>query len=286
MRYRFISWNIDSLNAALAGDSQRSGLTLAVVERLAAEAPDLLAIQETKLSEDPRKTEGLLRALAVHFPDHEAVHRVSTPPARKGYAGTLVLYRRSLPSPVVTYPVIDAPETMDLEGRIITLEFPDFFVTTVYTPNSGNELNRLEPRGVWDDCYRAYLAGLDRTKPVIAGGDFNVAHAEVDLAHPGSNHNSSGFTDAERQKFGQLLSAGFVDSFRRLHPDATGFYEEGRSSYTWFPQRARQSKANNSGWRIDYWLVSDRLADAVSRCEPLDTGARLDHLPVLLEFEL
>lgn len=284
MVHTLVSWNIDSLNAALLGNSARGSLSLNVVESIRDLNPDVLAIQETKLNDDRKKTDTILKALMQYFPDYEEVHRISEPPARRGYAGTMMLYRKDLPKPEVTYPKIGAPDTMDDEGRMITLEFPDCFVTTVYTPNAGSGLVRLEPRGHWDDCYRAYLKKLDASKPVLACGDFNVAHEEIDIANPQSNHHSAGFTDQERGKFGQLLDAGFTDTFRKVHGQAAGFFDNQRSIYTWFAQRAMTSKANNSGWRIDYWLTSDRLADRVQACEPVDTGSRRDHLPILLRI--
>ncbi|RHW48830.1 exodeoxyribonuclease [Bombilactobacillus bombi] len=286
MEYQFISWNIDSLNAALTGKSPRSDLTRAVLQKIVQVHPTVLAIQETKLSADQNKVKKLLQLLMDYFPDYAVEYRISEPPARKGYAGTMMLYLKSLPQPQVTFPHIGAPEPTDDEGRMITLEFPEFFVTTVYTPNAGQDLNRLALRQEWDDCYRQYLTQLDQQKPVLACGDFNVAHEEIDLAHPQNNHHSSGFTDEERQKFSQLLAAGFTDSFRYLYPQAQGFYQEQRSVYTWFPQRVRTSKQNNSGWRIDYWLVSNRLADKIEISEPLATGERQDHLPILLKFSI
>jgi len=285
MNYKFISWNIDSLNAALTGTSERAALSLAVVKNLAQAQPDVLAIQETKLpSTGPKKAH--LEVLEELFKGYKIVWRSSVEPARKGYSGTMILYKETLPEPAITFPEIDAPEPMDAEGRIITLEFPDFFVTTVYTPNAQEGLTRLELRGIWDDNYRNYLTSLDAQKPVFACGDFNAAYTEIDLANPRGNHNSAGFTDQEREKFGQLLEAGFTDTFRQLHGQVEKFYEEGRSIYTWFAQRAKTSKLNNSGWRIDYWLVSNRLAQAVKVSEPLDSSERLDHVPILLEFEL
>ena len=286
MTYKFISWNIDSLNAALTGTSDRAALSMAVVEQLAASEADVIAIQETKLNGDLKKTNKVLEILGSHFPDYEIVHRISTPPARKGYSGTMFLYKKSLPEPVITMPEIGAPEPMDSEGRIITLEFPDFFVTTVYTPNAGDALNRLDLRGQWDDRYRAYLQLLDSQKPVFACGDFNAAYTEIDLANPKGNRNSAGFTDQEREKFGLLLAAGFTDSFRKIHGNVESYYAPGRSIYTWFAQRSRTAKINNSGWRIDYWLVSDRLADKITRAEPLDSGARQDHVPSDLEINI
>ncbi|RBP99859.1 exodeoxyribonuclease III [Bifidobacterium xylocopae] len=289
MAYKFISWNIDSLNAALAGSSDRSALSQAVVEEVAQASPDVFAIQETKLNSSvPKKTDMLLGILRQRFPDYEIVYNTSEPPARKGYAGTMMLYKKSLPSPDVERPQIGAPDTMDSEGRVLTLEFPDFYVVTVYTPNSGNGLIRLKARQVWDDRFRDYLRRLDKRLPVFVGGDFNVAHDEIDLANPQSNHHSAGFTDEERAHFGKLLDAGFTDSFRLLHGDASPTFKDGReerSIYTWFAQRVPTAKAHNSGWRIDYWLSSDRVAKSITSCRPLDTGERQDHLPLELTFE-
>lgn len=282
MVHTLISWNIDSLNAALLGDSARGSLSLDVLERIRNYKPDVLAIQETKLNSDQKKTQHILSTLQGYFPNYQEVHRISEPPARRGYAGTLILFRKDLTQPQVTYPKIGAPDTMDDEGRMITLEFPDCFLTTVYTPNAGSGLVRLKARGQWDDCYRHYLQELDKSKPVLACGDFNVAHEEIDIANPQSNHHSAGFTDQERDKFGQLLDAGFTDTFREIHGQAAGYFDTRRSVYTWFAQRAITSKINNSGWRIDYWLVSNRIANMVTVSEPIDTGKRRDHLPILL----
>ncbi len=168
---------------------------------------------------------------------------------------------------------------MDAEGRIITLDFGDFYVNQVYTPNAGDGLARLADRQMWDLKYAEYLQSLDKEKPVLATGDFNVAHTEIDLAHPENNRRSAGFTDEERAGFSNLLNSGFTDTFRHLHGDVTGVY-------SWWAQRVRTSKVNNSGWRIDYWLVSDRLADKVIRSEMLDSGDRQDHTPILLEIDL
>lgn len=286
MTYKFISWNIDSLNAALTGTSDRAALSMAVVDQLATSEADVIAIQETKLNGDLKKTNKVFDVLASHFPEYEIVHRISTPPARKGYSGTMFLYKKSLPEPIITMPEIGAPEPMDSEGRIITLEFPEFFITTVYTPNAGDGLNRLDLRGQWDDQYRAYLQMLDLQKPVLACGDFNAAYTEIDLANPKGNRNSAGFTDQEREKFGLLLDAGFTDSFRKIHGNVESYYAPERSIYTWFAQRSRTAKTNNSGWRIDYWLVSDRIAEQITRAEPLDSGARQDHVPIVLEINI
>jgi exodeoxyribonuclease III len=290
MDYRFISWNIDSLNAALTGSSDRSAQSLAVFNNIKDANPDVIAIQETKLNSSiPKKTLALTDILRQNFPNYKIVFNTSEPPARKGYAGTMMLYKTSLPSPEITYPTIGAPTPMDNEGRIITLNFPDMYVVTVYTPNAGSNLARLDARGLWDDCFCNYLQELDTIKPVIVGGDFNVAHEEIDLANPQSNHHSAGFTDEERSKFTQLLQAGFTDCFRKLHGNDSPTFQDKkvqRSIYTWFAQRVPTAKAHNSGWRIDYWLTSNRIADNVSLCQPLDTGSRQDHLPLEIEFTI
>ena len=275
---KLISWNIDSLNAALTGESPRALLSRAVIDTLVSEDADIIAIQETKLSA-AGPTKKHLDILLSYFPDYETTWRSSVEPARKGYAGTMFLYKKSLPSPIISYPEIGAPSTMDFEGRIITLEFDDYFVTQVYTPNAGDGLRRLEDRQGWDEKYALYLAELDSQKPVLATGDYNVAHKEIDLANPASNRQSPGFTDEERQGFTNLLAKGFTDTFRYLHGDVP-------HAYTWWAQRSKTSKINNTGWRIDYWLTSERLADKVSKSEKIDSGSRQDHTPIVLEINL
>lgn len=274
---KLISWNIDSLNAALTSESHRAIETRGVLQKIHDQKPDILAIQETKLrATGPTKKHQ--KILAEMFPEYDYVWRSSEEPARKGYAGTMYLYKKSL-APIASYPKIGAPEPMDEEGRIITLEFPKFFVTQVYTPNSGNGLRRLSERQVWDQKYLAYLKELDQKKPVIASGDYNCAHTPIDLKHPENNHHSAGFTDEEREDFTQLLDAGFTDSFRKINGNVEGVY-------SWWAQRVRTAKANNSGWRIDYWLTSNRIADKIKSSEMIDTGERADHCPILLEINL
>ncbi|CYV11148.1 exodeoxyribonuclease III [Streptococcus suis] len=274
---KLISWNIDSLNAALTAESPRALLSRAVIDTLVTEDADIIAIQETKLS-DKGPTKKHLEILESYFPGYANTWRSSVEPARKGYAGTLFLYKNHL-TPTITFPEIGAPTTMDSEGRIITLEFDDFYVTQVYTPNAGDGLKRLADRQIWDVQYAEYLSQLDSQKPVLATGDYNVAHKEIDLANPASNRQSPGFTDEERQGFTNLLAKGFTDTFRHLHGDVL-------NAYTWWAQRSRTSKINNTGWRIDYWLVSDRIADKVSKSDMIDSGARQDHTPIVMEIEL
>lgn len=274
---RLISWNIDSLNAALTGESERARLSQLVLDTLADHEPEIIALQETKLPGHGPSNKHL-EILKSRFPGYDLVWSSSVEPARKGYAGTMFLFKNHL-APKVSFPVIGAPAPMDDEGRLITLEFDDFFLNQVYTPNAGDQLNRLPGRQLWDQQYALYLADLDKKKKVIATGDFNVAHKEIDLANPDSNRRSAGFTDEERQGFTDLLDKGFTDTFRHLHGDVEGVY-------SWWAQRARTSKINNSGWRIDYWLVSDRLADRVTKSEMIDSGPRQDHTPILLEIDL
>lgn len=273
---KYISWNIDSLNAALTGTSPRSDLSRAVLADIAKENADIIALQETKLPAGGMNKKQA-SALADYFPAYDIAWISSVEPARKGYAGTMALYRKGL-AVKVDYPSIGAPEPMDMEGRLITLELADCFFNLVYTPNAGDGLRRLTERQEWDRKYADYLAELDRIKPVISCGDYNVAHREIDLAHPENNHMSAGFTDEERAGFSHLLSIGLTDSFRHVHGDVTG-------AYSWWAQRVRTSKVNNSGWRIDYFLVSDRIAGRILRSEMMDSGPRQDHAPILLEME-
>ena len=274
---RFISWNIDSLNAALTSDSNRAVMTRAVIDTILEKDADVIALQETKLpAKGPSKKHKEL--LETYFKGYTYQWRSSQEPARKSYAGTMFLYKDKY-TPQVLFPQIGAPDTMDLEGRIITLDFGDYYLTQVYTPNSGDGLKRLEDRQIWDEKYADYLQSLDKEKPVLATGDYNVAHKEIDLANPQSNHMSAGFTDEERIGFTNLLNRGFTDTYRHIHGDVTG-------AYTWWAQRVKTSKINNSGWRIDYWLVSDRLADKVNKSEIVDSGDRQDHTPIMIEVEL
>lgn len=274
---KFISWNIDSLNAALTSDSNRAILTRKVIDTIMDENPDVIALQETKLPEKgPSKKH--IEKLESFFKGYSYTWRSSQEPARKGYAGTMFLYKDHY-SPQISYPEIGAPDTMDCEGRIITLDFGDFYLTQVYTPNAGDGLRRLSQRQEWDKKYADYLKMLDKEKPVLAAGDYNVAHKEIDLKHPNNNHRSAGFTDEERDGFTQLLKSGFTDTFRFLNGDV-------EEVYTWWAQRVKTSKINNSGWRIDYWLTSDRIAEKIKKSEMLDSGERQDHTPILLEIDI
>ena len=274
---RFISWNIDSINAALTSDSPRAQLSRDVLETVAKADADVIAIQETKLPVEGPSAKHLEK-LEEYFPGYSVEWVSSRPPAKKGYAGTMVLYKQGMKAKK-DVPNLGAPDTMDMEGRLLTLEFDKFFFVNVYTPNAGDGLKRLPERQEWDKLYADYLAGLDKTKPVIACGDFNVAHEEIDLANPDSNHMSAGFTDEERAGFTNLLAKGFVDSFRHVHGNV-------ENVYSWWAQRVKTSKINNSGWRIDYFLVSDRIKDSVTKSEMIDSGPRQDHGPIILEIDI
>ena len=274
---KFISWNIDSLNAALTSTSARALLSQDVLKKIAACAADILAIQETKLpAEGPSATHTEL--LKSYFPGYKFEWVSSVPPAKKGYAGTMILYKEGLKAEKIV-PKLGAPDTMDDEGRLIALEFDNFYFVNVYTPNSGDGLKRLKERQIWDSLYADYLSSLDQKKAVIACGDFNVAHKEIDLANPAANHFSAGFTDEEREGFTKLLARGFTDSFRFIHGDV-------KDIYSWWGQRIKTSKINNSGWRIDYFIVSDRIKDKIQKSEMIDSGPRQDHTPIILEIEI
>lgn len=274
---KLISWNIDSINAALTSTSDRALLSREVLKTLSKENADVIAIQETKLPEAGPSAKHL-EEINKYFTDYRVEWVSSLPPAKKGYAGTMFIIKNNLSANTII-PRIGAPDTMDDEGRLLVLEFDGFYFVNVYTPNAGDGLKRLTERQVWDEKYADYLHELDEKKPVIACGDFNVAHKEIDLANPKSNHMSAGFTDEEREGFTKLLNRGFVDSFRHIHGDVTDIY-------SWWGQRIKTSKINNSGWRIDYFLVSERIKDKVSKSEMIDSGERQDHTPILLEIEI
>lgn len=193
---------------------------------------------------------------------------------KKGYSGTALFTKRK-PLEVVCGIGMDQH---DHEGRVITAEYEEFYLVTCYTPNSQNELKRLDYRMQWEDDFRDYLKELDAVKPVILCGDLNVAHEEIDLKNPKTNRKNAGFTDEERAKMTELLAAGFTDSFRHLHPDATDIY-------SWWSYRFK-ARQNNAGWRIDYFIVSDRIKDKIQKAEILTDIMGSDHCPVLLEIDL
>ncbi len=193
---------------------------------------------------------------------------------KKGYSGTAVISRREPLS--VRYGM--GNELHDHEGRLITLEFDSFYLVTVYTPNSQRGLTRLQYRLCWEEDFRMYLASLDRVKPVVVCGDMNVAHQPIDLKNPKANEQNAGYTKEERGAFSRLLDSGFVDSFRYLHPDVTG-------AYSWWSYMFH-ARDNNAGWRIDYFLVSERLKGAIREARIEDRVFGSDHCPVLLELDV
>lgn len=249
---RLISWNVNGLRAAV-----KKGF----MDSFNALDADIFCLQETKLQAGQ---------IELDLPGY---HQYWCYAEKKGYSGTAVFSRVEPIS--VTYN-LGYPEH-DSEGRVITCEFEDFYLVCVYTPNSQNELKRLDYRMTWEDAFRAHLMELDRRKPVIACGDMNVAHEEIDLKNPSTNHMNAGFTDQERGKMTELLSSGFTDSFRYLYPEA-------RDAYSWWSFRAA-SRERNVGWRIDYFICSDRLreriADAFIRPEIMGS----DHCPVGLDLK-
>ena len=189
---------------------------------------------------------------------------------KKGYSGTAIYTRHEPLS--VSYGI--GQEEHDQEGRVITLEYPDYYLITVYTPNSQDELRRLDYRMEWEEAFRSYLVALDAKKPIIVCGDLNVAHQEIDLKNPKTNRRNAGFTDEERGKFQLLLDAGFVDTFRYFHPEA-------RERYSWWSYRGR-ARERNAGWRIDYFVTSARLAPRLRSAEIHDQVFGSDHCPVEL----
>ena len=249
---KFVSWNVNGLRACM---------TKGFAEYFAASGADVFCLQETKL-----------QAGQIDFAP-AGYHAYWNYAQKKGYSGTAVFTREEPLS--VTYG-LGIPEH-DTEGRVITLEFPEFYFVCVYTPNAQEGLTRLDYRMTWEDDFRAYLHRLDERKPVIVTGDMNVAHQEIDLKNPKTNRGSAGFTDEERGKFTELLAAGFTDTFRALHPDAL-------HAYSWWSYRFK-ARERNTGWRIDYFLVSDRLfprvADAAIHADILGS----DHCPVSLTLQ-
>ncbi len=250
---RFISWNVNGLRACLGkgfGDYFSS-----------ADA-DFFSIQETKME----------RGQADFAP--EGYEQYWNSAEKKGYSGTAVFARHKPLS--VSYGI--SMEEHDHEGRVITLEYEGFFLVNVYTPNSQRELARLDYRMTWEDAFADYLCGLDEKKPVIVCGDMNVAHNEIDLKNPKTNTRNAGFTQEERDKLTALLSRGFTDSFRHLHPDE-------KDRYSWWSYM-RQSRERNIGWRIDYFLVSSRIAPKISLADIRDEVLGSDHCPVVLEIDI
>ena len=249
---KLISWNVNGLRAV-------AGKGFADIFRdLDA---DFFCLQETKLQEGQ---------LDIAFDGYTSYWNYAE---KKGYSGTAIFTRHTPLS--VSYGIGIADH--DLEGRVITLEMQDFYLVTVYTPNSQDGLKRLDYRMNWEDDFRNYLLRLDQTKPVIVCGDLNVAHQEIDLRNPKTNRKNPGFTDQEREKFTALLDSGFIDTFRHLHPDTT-------DAYSWWSYRF-QARAKNAGWRIDYFVTSQRLAQSINDASILSDIMGSDHCPVQLIIE-
>ena len=250
---KLVSWNVNGLRACVG-----KGF-LSFLNDVDA---DCFCLQETKL-----------QAGQIDLP-LPGYHQYWNYAEKKGYSGTAIF---SKTEPIRVTNGIGIPE-LDTEGRVITLEFEKFFLVTCYTPNAQRGLARLDHRMAWDDAFRNYLNGLDAAKPVIICGDLNVAHKEIDLKNPASNKGNAGFSDEERSKFTTLLDSGFTDSFRHLEPHTTG-------AYTWWSYMFN-ARANNAGWRIDYFLVSDRLADAISAAPIYSDITGSDHCPVGLSISV
>ena len=248
---KMISWNVNGLRACLGKG---------FLEYLKETDADIFCIQESKLQEGQ---------VDLDLPGY---HQYWNYAEKKGYSGTAVFTKKKPLN--MTYGI--GIEEHDQEGRVITLEFEEFYFVTVYTPNSQNELARLDYRMKWESDFLAYLKKLEEKKPVIFCGDLNVAHKEIDLKNPKTNRKNAGFTDEERGKFTEMLNAGFIDTFRYFYPDQEGIY-------SWWSYRF-SARAKNAGWRIDYFLVSDRLAPQIKKAEILMDVQGSDHCPVLLEL--
>ena len=248
---RFISWNVNGLRACMGKGFE---------ETFAALNPDFFCLQETKLQPEQ---------ISLELPGY---HQFWCSAEKKGYSGTAIFARQE---PLAVIYGVGVPE-LDTEGRMITLEYPGFYLVTCYTPNAQEGLKRIDHRLAWDVAFRGRLTELDRIKPVIVCGDLNVAHQEIDLKNPGPNRGNAGFSDQERESFSRLLEAGFTDTFRHLYPEKTG-------AYSWWSYRFNARK-NNAGWRIDYFLVSNRLRGQIGEASIHSDIFGSDHCPVGLEL--
>lgn len=250
---RFISWNVNGIRACINKDFYES------FEKLNA---DIFCLQETKVQEGQVELE------------LEGYHQYWNYAEKKGYSGTAV-FTREEPLKVIYGLGI---EEHDTEGRVITLEFESYYFITVYTPNAREDLARLDYRMQWEDAFRDFVKKLDEKKPVIICGDLNVAHNEIDLKNPSANRRNAGFTDEERGKFTQLLESGFVDTFRYLYPDLA-------EAYSWWSYRFR-ARDRNAGWRIDYFVISQSIADKIKQAKIHSDIFGSDHCPVELEIDI
>ena len=249
---KLVSWNVNGLRAIYKKGFEESFKELDA---------DIFCIQETKMQEGQIEL------------DLQGYYQYYNYAERKGYSGTAIFTKKE---PLkVSYGI--GIEEHDKEGRVITLEFDKFYMVNCYTPNSGRELARLEYRMTWEDEFKKYLIKLDKQKPVIICGDLNVAHTEIDLKNPKSNRKNAGFTDEERSKIEELLNSGFTDSFRKMYQDKEG-------AYTWWSYMFN-ARANNAGWRIDYFLVSDRISKNIKDAYIYSEIMGSDHCPVGLEIE-
>ena len=249
---KLVSWNVNGLRACVGKGFEN------VFRQLDA---DFFCLQETKMQAGQ---------LDLEFPGYESFWNYAE---KKGYSGTAI-YSRQKPLSV-SYGI--GVEEHDHEGRVVTLELPDFYLVTVYTPNSQDELRRLDYRMRWETAFQDYLKGLDAKKPVIVCGDMNVAHQEIDLKNPKTNRRNAGFTDEERARMSELLSSGFTDTFRFFHPDATDIY-------SWWSYRFR-AREKNAGWRIDYFLTSSRIDNRLKEASIHTDIYGSDHCPVSLVVE-
>jgi exodeoxyribonuclease-3 len=250
---RLVSWNVNGFRAVLNKDFGESFRRI---------DGDIFCLQETKLQ------------AGQHDIALDGYRQYWNYAEKKGYSGTAIFTREE----PLSVSLGMGRQEHDREGRLITLEFPAFFMVNVYTPNAQDGLARLGYRMVWEDDFRQYLLELSQRKPVVVCGDLNVAHQEIDLKNPKQNRQNAGFTDEERGKFSQLLAAGFADTFRRLYPEA-------RDAYSWWSYRF-QARERNAGWRIDYFLVSEALMPAVADSRILPEVMGSDHCPVALELRL
>lgn len=249
---RLISWNVNGLRACMGKGFESFFQTIGA---------DCFCLQETKLQPGQ---------LTLELPGYRQFWSCAE---KKGYSGTAIFTRRE---PLCVRYGVGVPE-LDTEGRLITLELERFYLVTCYTPNAQDGLKRIDHRMAWDDAFRAYLQALDREKPVVVCGDLNVAHQPIDLKNPGPNRGNAGFSDEERGKFSELLAAGFTDTFRYRNPDLAG-------AYSWWSYRFH-ARENNAGWRIDYFLVSDRLRPAIEAAPIYNEIYGSDHCPVGLELK-
>lgn len=255
---KLCSWNVNGLRSLV----KKGGVDL-----LRSLDADILCLQETRIAKEDHPELDLSKYKYCYW--HEA--------EKKGYSGVATLSKAEPLS--IAYDFQQASSNHPKEGRVLTLEFKEYFLVNVYTPNSQQELKRLDYRDKeWDTDFREYVVSLTKKKPVIACGDFNVAHEEIDIARPNSNRGTAGFTNEERKNFTQLLEAGFVDTFRKIHPG-----EKDRYSWWSYRQKARE---RNVGWRIDYFLVSEELASKIKDADILDQITGSDHAPVTLELKL